>query len=73
MSEERCANCAAQLTNPDGSSRVVGVEIWGAYDGILFWTCPDCGHGWPRVFGMPERDELSEREVLIYNKTRKRA
>lgn len=29
-------------------SRVIGHEVWGVYDGILFWVCPDCGLAWSR-------------------------
>lgn len=29
-------------------SRMMGYEIRGVYDGVLFWGCPDCGHLWPR-------------------------
>lgn len=29
-------------------SRLIGVEIRGAYDGVLFWQCPDCGGRWHR-------------------------
>ena len=29
-------------------SRVMGHEVRGVYDGVLFWSCPDCGHAWPR-------------------------
>lgn len=29
-------------------SRMIGVEIRGAYDGVLFWMCPDCGVRWHR-------------------------
>lgn len=32
-------------------SRVIGVNIRGEYDGVLYWTCPDCGFAWPRQFG----------------------
>lgn len=28
--------------------RVMGHEVRGVYDGVLFWSCPDCGHAWPR-------------------------
>lgn len=28
--------------------RTIGVEVRGVYDGVLYWACPDCGHGWPR-------------------------
>lgn len=47
-----CPHCNADLaeTLPDGrtGSRVIGVEIWGVYDGVLFWRCPDCGGSWHR-------------------------
>lgn len=29
-------------------SRLIGHEIQGVYDGVLFWSCPDCGIAWPR-------------------------
>ncbi len=32
-------------------SRLIGIEIPGVYDGVLFWQCPDCGaqwHRWPK-------------------------
>jgi hypothetical protein len=29
-------------------SRMIGVEIRGVYDGVLYWLCPDCGIKWPR-------------------------
>jgi len=28
--------------------RFHGIEVRGAYDGILIWQCPDCDHLWPR-------------------------
>lgn len=28
--------------------REIGHEIQGVYDGILFYTCPDCGWAWNR-------------------------
>ena len=44
-----CPHCASLLESRDrGSSRVIGVEIQGAYDGTLFWQCPDCGGRWHR-------------------------
>lgn len=39
-----CPHCNADLDN----SRTIGVEIWGVYDGVLFWRCPDCGGSWHR-------------------------
>ena len=29
-------------------SRTIGVNILGAYDGVLFWKCPDCNFAWQR-------------------------
>lgn len=37
-----CPSCPA-----DGYA-VVGVEIPGVYDGILYWGCLQCGHAWQR-------------------------
>ena len=28
--------------------REVGNEVYGAFDGVLFWECPDCGGTWQR-------------------------
>lgn len=28
--------------------RKIGIEVRGAYDGVLVWKCPDCGYMWPR-------------------------
>lgn len=29
-------------------SRMIGVEVPGVYDGVLYWRCPDCGAAWHR-------------------------
>lgn len=29
-------------------SRLIGHEVPGVYDGVLYWRCPDCGAAWPR-------------------------
>lgn len=29
-------------------SRKIGIEVWGVYDGVLYWKCPDCGVTWNR-------------------------
>jgi len=29
-------------------SRMIGVEVPGVYDGVLYWSCPDCGARWHR-------------------------
>jgi hypothetical protein len=28
--------------------RVMGHEVRGIYDGVLYWSCPDCRLAWPR-------------------------
>jgi len=33
---------------PTHYSRKVGIEYPGIYDGVLVWSCPDCGAKWPR-------------------------
>lgn len=39
-------------------SRLIGIEIKGVYDGVLYWQCPDCGHQWHR---WPEGHPLRKR------------
>lgn len=29
-------------------SRLIGIQIRGVYDGVLYWQCPDCGGMWNR-------------------------
>jgi Zn ribbon nucleic-acid-binding protein len=29
-------------------SRIMGFEVQGVYDGVLYWQCMECGHAWPR-------------------------
>jgi len=38
------------LYSPDTThySRMIGVEVPGVYDGVLYWECPDCGARWHR-------------------------
>lgn len=47
-----CPDCCADLRLKKNKfriySRVIGVEIPGRSDGVLFWRCPDCGHEWHR-------------------------
>jgi len=35
-------------------SKMIGVEVQGVYDGVLYWTCSTCGVSWPR-FDAPHR------------------
>jgi hypothetical protein len=36
---------------PYSWSRLIGVQVWGGYDGISFWQCPDCKTEWDRFTG----------------------
>ena len=36
----------------------IGVEIWGVYDGVLFWRCGVCDRAWHRF---PEGHHLRAR------------
>ncbi|QWF78741.1 hypothetical protein [Amycolatopsis sp. CA-230715] len=36
----RCPSCS--------SVHFLGVEIFGVYDGVLYWECGGCGHRWHR-------------------------
>lgn len=29
-------------------SRMIGIEVRGVYDGVLYWKCPDCNASWHR-------------------------
>lgn len=49
-----CPKCGADL-RIGPYSRTIGIECRGIYDGVLFWACPDCRHGWHR---WPESNEF---------------
>lgn len=56
-----CPSCGEDLeyqVSKSTYSRKIGVEIWGMYDGVLFWQCPLCDHRWHR---WPEGHPLRER------------
>jgi Zn ribbon nucleic-acid-binding protein len=36
----RCPSCK--------TDDIIGVEVWGKYDGVLYWECLGCGHRWHR-------------------------
>lgn len=42
-----CPHCAVPLLD-GGVTHVIGVEIRGVYDGVLFWMCSACGGTWHR-------------------------
>lgn len=48
--------------------RVIGIEVRGVYDGVLYWTCPDCNHAWPRFNdGLGRLSAESMRYVVAHN------
>jgi hypothetical protein len=43
---------------PECGGTIAGIEVWGVYDGALFWQCMACGrllHRWPE--GHPLREK----------------
>lgn len=62
-------NLAYRHTDANGEthtySRRIGVEITGAYDGVLFWTCPYCAHAWHRWH--PSSPYRARAERYIHN------
>lgn len=48
MPEDRC---------PQGcGDEIIGIEVWGLYDGVLYWQCTGCGSKWHRF---PDDERLS--------------
>jgi uncharacterized Zn finger protein len=37
-----CPQCGA------GEHSLIGHEVLGVYDGVLYWSCAICGHAWNR-------------------------
>lgn len=75
MTPENCVKCKASLLGgeipedirehyspPYHWSRVIGIEVRGLYDGVLYYKCPDCQHIWKRLDwpDVPEYNVLSE-------------
>lgn len=60
---DTCPHCQCSLIGKDGYQRAIGIQIWGVYDGVLYWECPDCGWAWPREFGIERRDRQSQHYV----------
>jgi len=44
-------------------NHVVGVEVRGIYDGVLYWHCDMCGSAWPRF--QPPDDRYLQAHVQI--------
>lgn len=43
-----CPNCHMSLNGEQDYRLEIGHVIPGAYDGVLYWSCPGCQHAWPR-------------------------
>jgi len=53
---------------PTHYSRKVGIEYPGVYDGVLIWSCPDCGAKWPRfTYGSLCRVALKKIEEGLFS------
>lgn len=61
---EHCPKCGKDLhyteENQQGTvfTHLIGVEIRGVYDGVLYWLCPFCDiafHRWP--YGHPYHEK----------------
>ncbi|QNE18233.1 hypothetical protein F1D05_10405 [Kribbella qitaiheensis] len=75
---DRCPHCGAALIGdlipeedrrpggPDRYRRDIGVET-NDYDGILYWTCPDCDAAWPGWLGRGARADLARRRAAEHN------
>lgn len=63
---DTCPACGADLRDGTGS-RVTGNEVRGVYDGVLYWSCPDCNHAWPRDHGSVYRNERAQHYVDLHN------
>lgn len=50
--------------------RVIGIEVSGVYDGVLFWLCPDCDHAWPRWVNGDRLGVLSAEHAARHNEER---
>lgn len=62
MTDNRCPHCRADLTYGEPGSaqnRRIGVEIPGAFDGALYYQCPDCDGRWHALAPDNPRYELA--------------
>lgn len=60
--ELKCPAC-------ESGEHVVGVEVRGVYDGVLFWKCDGCGHAWSRNWsGFGRRQEIADAMVAAHNR-----
>lgn len=66
-----CPNCKSDLSyvHQDGNTyyRTIGVEDPDLYDGILWWVCPYCMHGWKRFSFSP--DPMTNKSFMSFRKS----
>lgn len=47
--DDELREVASHYGKPDARfSRLVGIQVRGVYDGVLYWECPDCHQRWNR-------------------------
>lgn len=56
MSTLTCPECGC-----NDESKMMGFEVRGVYDGVLWWECGSCGWAFPRDFGPGRRSDLSRK------------
>lgn len=58
-----CPHCQ----NTSGDS-IVGIEVRGVYDGVLYWMCTLCGLAWSRDWsGYGRRADIAASMVEAHN------
>ena len=60
--ELRCPEC--------DTNEIVGVEVQGVYDGVLYWRCGACRFAWPR-WTEGHRGEQAAQHVELANAGRR--
>lgn len=48
-----CTRCQCDLTDES----LLGIEVWGQYDGVSYWQCRNCKHTWCRFCDSVEGGE----------------
>lgn len=56
----KCPSCSAS------GADLMGYEVRGVYDGVLFWACHKCGNAWARNGFQGKRAELAEQYAATY-------
>ena len=50
--------------NPKTFRKLIGVEVQGVYDGILYWQCPECSFKWKRFDWTPDEYVENQSETI---------